>query len=102
MYIQLLKALDIAQYGILKLLKVSSKSMSRSSFRGKALLIRCCTVKNHVRRIRGGFLRCQGLWISHELSIMIAQRLVHSVADQLIPFFGKEFPSTCYAPGQFS
>ncbi|KAG9049144.1 hypothetical protein FS837_011063 [Tulasnella sp. UAMH 9824] len=53
---------------------------------------------NKLRRVKGGFLRVQGTWIPHSNAMALARKIAWEIKDDLVPFFGPEFPSTCLAP----
>lgn len=52
----------------------------------------------HIRRVRGGFLKIQGTWIPHLLCLQLARRFCYYIRYELVPIFGPEFPNQCLAP----
>ncbi|KAF4597065.1 hypothetical protein EYR40_007515 [Pleurotus pulmonarius] len=55
---------------------------------------------NHIRRVRGGYLKIQGTWMPYEVALRLARRVAWTIRDDLIPLFGPTFPSTCLSPDQ--
>ncbi|KAG8953276.1 hypothetical protein FRC04_002686 [Tulasnella sp. 424] len=53
---------------------------------------------NRLRRVKGGFLRVQGTWIPHSNAKALARKIAWEIKDDLVPFFGQDFPSTCLSP----
>ncbi|CUM46376.1 uncharacterized protein AC631_03087 [Debaryomyces fabryi] len=52
----------------------------------------------HIKRIRGGFLKIQGTWLPFDLCKMLAKRFCYHIRFQLIPIFGNTFPLECLTP----
>lgn len=52
----------------------------------------------HIRRVRGGFLKIQGTWIPHLLCLQLARRFCYYIRYELVPIFGPDFPNQCLAP----
>lgn len=52
----------------------------------------------HIKRIRGGFLKIQGTWLPFDLCKMLAKRFCYHIRFQLIPIFGNAFPLECLKP----
>lgn len=52
----------------------------------------------HIKRIRGGFLKIQGTWLPFDLCKMLAKRFCYHIRFQLIPIFGNAFPLECLTP----
>ncbi|KAH7106364.1 DNA-binding domain of Mlu1-box binding protein MBP1 [Auriculariales sp. MPI-PUGE-AT-0066] len=51
-----------------------------------------------LRRVRGGYLKIQGTWMPFEYAVSLARRVAWPIRDDLIPFFGPSFPTTCLSP----
>lgn len=52
----------------------------------------------HIKRIRGGFLKIQGTWLPFGLCKMLAKRFCYHIRFELIPIFGNSFPHECLKP----
>ncbi|CUM67076.1 uncharacterized protein PRCAT00004765001 [Priceomyces carsonii] len=52
----------------------------------------------HIKRIRGGFLKIQGTWLPFDLCRILARRFCYHIRYELIPLFGIDFPDYCLNP----
>ncbi|KAG8932811.1 hypothetical protein FRC02_000495 [Tulasnella sp. 418] len=51
-----------------------------------------------LRKVKGGFLKIQGTWIPHEAAVTMARKIAWPIRNDLVPFFGPDFPDTCLGP----
>ncbi|CAK7906005.1 hypothetical protein CAAN3_08S03884 [[Candida] anglica] len=54
--------------------------------------------QQHIKRIRGGFLKIQGTWLPYYLCKIVARKFCYHIRFELIPIFGPEFPDSCLTP----
>ncbi|WEJ96203.1 hypothetical protein PSN45_003739 [Yamadazyma tenuis] len=53
---------------------------------------------DHIKRIRGGFLKIQGTWLPYSMCKILARRFCYYIRFELIPIFGNDFPDYCLPP----
>lgn len=51
-----------------------------------------------IKRVRGGFLKIQGTWITYPLCKILATRFAYYIRYHLVPIFGSDFPALCLPP----
>lgn len=54
--------------------------------------------QQHIKRIRGGFLKIQGTWLPYDLCKIVARKFCYHIRFELIPIFGVDFPESCLTP----
>ena len=54
--------------------------------------------QQHIKRIRGGFLKIQGTWLPYDLCKRVARKFCYHIRYELVPIFGDDFPLSCLAP----
>ena len=54
--------------------------------------------QQHIKRIRGGFLKIQGTWLPYDLCKRVARKFCYHIRYELVPIFGEDFPLSCLAP----
>lgn len=57
-------------------------------------------LEKHLKRIRGGYLKIQGTWISYEMAKLLASKFCYTIRYALIPLFGADFVDLCLKPYQ--
>lgn len=51
-----------------------------------------------IRRVRGGFLKIQGTWLTYPIARKLASRTCYHIRYALVPLFGPSFPDSCLQP----
>lgn len=47
--------------------------------------------QQHIKRIRGGFLKIQGTWLPYYLCKIVARKFCYYIRYELVPIFGEDF-----------
>lgn len=57
-------------------------------------------LEKHLKRIRGGYLKVQGTWISYDMAKLLASKFCYTIRYALVPLFGADFVDLCLKPHQ--